>query len=180
MKETIIAKRYAIALLKVAKDGKIIEAVRKNISTFTRLLSEQLGLITFFCDDEVVHVKKLASLNDLAKALNLHGLIVKYLSLLIEKKRFRLIFEIEKQFIRLADHEENVLRGIITVADKTDSDKIQQRLTSLIKNKTNKNVELEINHDPTILGGVILKVGDKVWDVSVKNKLNLIKERLCQ
>ena len=143
-------------------------------------MSDNSDLVTFFCDDEVIRAKRLVSLNDFAKVLNLHHLIVKYISFLIEKRRFRLIFEIEKQFIQLADQEEDILRGTVIVPNKDHSEKIRQQLASILKNKTNKNVELEIKCDPTILGGVVLKVGDKTWDASIKNKLETIKERLCQ
>ena len=100
-----------------------------------------------------------------------------FLNLLIEKKRADILPDIALEMQVMVDKDQNISHGSIVSAIELDQailDKIQGTLEKLTGNK----VILETQVDPSIIGGVIAKVGDLVLDGSIKTQLNGLKESI--
>jgi F-type H+-transporting ATPase subunit delta len=100
-----------------------------------------------------------------------------FLNLLIEKKRADILPDIANELQVMVDKDQNISHGSIISAvelDQTLLDKIQATLEKLTGNK----VILETQVDPSIIGGIIAKVGDLVLDGSIKTQLNGLKESI--
>ena len=176
MRQTILARRYAKALFSLGKEqGK------------NEKYSEVLGAIAELYKDESVEnalvnplyplearQKVMAKIAELAKA---DEIMTRFLQLLVEKKRAEILPDIAHEMRVMVDQEQNISHGSVVSAielDKGLKKKIQQTLEKV----TGKKVILETTVDPSIIGGIVAKVGDVVLDGSIKTQLNGLKESI--
>ena len=101
-----------------------------------------------------------------------------FLNLLLEYNRFADLIDIIDQFSLLYDNENKIASGTATTAVKLDDDQLERLSESFAKKYDLNAVRLENKVDPSILGGVILQVKDRVIDGSVKNKLKKIRAQI--
>ncbi|HEB70780.1 MAG TPA: F0F1 ATP synthase subunit delta [Desulfobulbus sp.] len=176
MRQTILARRYAKALFSLGKEeGK------------NETYSEALGAIAELYKDESVEnalinplyplearEKVMAKIAELAKA---DTIMTRFLNLLLEKKRADILPDIAQEMQVMVDQEQNISHGSVVSAIELDDalkEKIQQTLEKITGNK----VTLEASVDPSIIGGIVAKVGDLVLDGSIKTQLNGLKESI--
>jgi len=176
VRQTILARRYAKALFSLGKEqGK------------TESYSEALGAIAELYKDESVEnalinplypldarQKVMAKIAELAKA---DTILTRFLNLLLEKKRADILPDIAHEMQVMVDQEQNISHGSVVSAIELDGalkEKIQQTLEKITGNK----VILEVSVDPSIIGGIVAKVGDLVLDGSIKTQLNGLKESI--
>ncbi|MCF6187110.1 MAG: F0F1 ATP synthase subunit delta [Desulfobulbaceae bacterium] len=176
MRQTILARRYAKALFSLGKE----QGKNENYS-------EALGAIAELYKDESVEnalinplypldarQKVMAKIAELAKA---DTILTNFLNLLLEKKRADILPDIAHEMQVMVDQEQNISHGSVVSAIELDDalkEKIQQTLEKITGNK----VILEASVDPSIIGGVVAKVGDLVLDGSIKTQLNGLKESI--
>jgi F-type H+-transporting ATPase subunit delta len=113
----------------------------------------------------------------IAESVQADAIMTSFLNLLIEKKRADILPDIANELQVMVDKDQNISHGSIISAvelDQTLLDKIQATLEKLTGNK----VILETQVDPSIIGGIIAKVGDLVLDGSIKTQLNGLKESI--
>ncbi|MBI2092773.1 MAG: ATP synthase F1 subunit delta [Deltaproteobacteria bacterium] len=180
MKEHVISIRYASALLSLAKSENAIGEVRRSLEHFISIAHSQKGLLTWIADEEIPRQKRLVLVREIAGASAIHPLVAKFIEVLINKDRIKHIYHIAKSFNALADKEEGIVRGTVLTAALADAEAAKQKLENSLGKKLNKKVILTLKEDPSLIGGVLLMIRDKVWDASIKRKLHEIKERLCQ
>jgi F-type H+-transporting ATPase subunit delta len=173
--DAVIAGRYAKAFLAAAMDAKKGAAAREELMTFVQTLRTDAALAQalrypLLPPDEK---KKL-----LAKALGKPSdLFERFFSLLVEKKRLGQIELIAAHFEKLWDEAEGRERFSVTSAvplGKTEAAALSERLSKARK----KPVTLDIGVDDSIMAGLVLKSGDRVWDLSLKGRLNTLAEQL--
>lgn len=176
MRQTILARRYAKALFSLGKEG----AKNENYS-------EALGAIADLYKEEQVEnalvnplypldarQKIMAKIAELVKA---DTVLTNFLNLLVEKKRADILPDIAYEMQAMVDLEQNISHGSVISAidlDESLKEKIQKSLEKI----TGKKVILEASVDPSIIGGVIAKVGDLVLDGSIRTQLNGLKESI--
>jgi F-type H+-transporting ATPase subunit delta len=113
----------------------------------------------------------------IAESVQADAIMTSFLNLLVEKKRADILPDIAMEMQVMVDKDQNISHGSIISAielDQTLLDKIQATLEKLTGNK----VILETQVDPSIIGGIIAKVGDLVLDGSIKTQLNGLKESI--
>ena len=105
------------------------------------------------------------------------GLAANFLRLVAAKRRLFSIGAIIKAFRLLVAQYKGEVTAEVTVAEKL-GDKHLAALTSTLKNVTGKDVDLDVKIDPSIIGGLIVKLGSRMVDTSLKTKLNAIKHAM--
>jgi F-type H+-transporting ATPase subunit delta len=164
-----IARPYASAIFKIAKDNKELA----NWSDFLSLLSAVISDETmgaYLQDAKVFDTDREKILTDLTKnQLVKHG--ENLIKLLIENKRLMVLPAIASHFEELKSFEEGAIEAQIIVAEKPDA-KIINNLVSSLEKKFNKKIESNVVVDKSIIGGTKIIVGDSVIDASVKGQLN--------
>ncbi len=118
--------------------------------------------------------KVLAALID---KLNLSGVMSSFLKLLFDKGRFGFISAINEFYQKLADDLKGVARASIVSANELSSEAVEKIRKALSK-KTGKDIVLDIKTDPSLIGGVVTKIGDLVLDGSIKTQLLNMRESL--
>jgi F-type H+-transporting ATPase subunit delta len=169
-----IAGRYASALFDLANDARQTAAVGKDLSRFDALIagSEDLQRLVkspvFSAEEQVSAVSAL-----LSKA-GIGGLAGNFLKLVASKRRLFAVRGMVSAYHALADARAGVVKAEVIVAEKL-SDKNRQAVTEALRSVTGKTVSIAEKVDPSIIGGIIVKMGSRMVDSSVRTKLNSLK-----
>ncbi len=173
-----IARRYARALYAMAEQEASIERVDEDIVMIRDSFSASPELVRFFADPVVSAEKKNAVIGKLL-APRVHPVTAKFLTLLVEKRREYLFLEVAGSYRALRDEQLNIVQADARVALPLEAAEEQQLRTAL-ERLTGRSVRLKTHLDPTILGGVVIRVGDTVYDRSVRNQLTRLRSQMEQ
>jgi len=121
--------------------------------------------------------KKTAILSDLIEAMRLSGGMKNFLGLLLAKDRIQYLSQIEGNYRKFADELSGILRARITSASALDGGQ-QEAIRASLEKQTGKKVELKVDVEPTLIGGIQVEIGGKVLDGSVKTQLKRIEDTL--
>jgi F-type H+-transporting ATPase subunit delta len=172
-----LARVYAESLFEVAKEHGKLDEVHEQLAAFTDALDENRELAVFFFSPYFSSAEKQEAI---AKAISgAREELVNFLELLVEKHRMPVIFRIRHRFDELWAEENKRLEVRLISAVELDSE-IVERVQAEIERRTGRQVDLEAEVDESILGGLVLRVGNKVVDASVRNKLEKLRREVAQ
>jgi len=175
----IVARRYAKALFALAKKaGKKAPAdYGKDLEAFASVLEASPDLLKVFANPIIAAEMKKAVLAGVVGKLSLKPVVANFLSLLADKERLSSVLEVSAYYRTLLDEAEGVMRGQLVTA-YTLSDVRQDQIKTKLEKQSGKKLVLSFAVDSSILGGVLLKVGDKVLDASLRAQLDILKEQI--
>ncbi len=177
MKNTILAKRYAKALFAVGKEEEAVDDYADALGQIAGLYvgtPEVADALTNVMYPIEVRVKVA---EDLMQTMQCSEVISRFITLLVQKKRAIALPEIADEFQALVDADKNICRGTVISASAL-SPELQAKVESTLNVLTGKEVTLSTEVDPTIIGGIVAKVGDLVLDGSLKSQLEGLKESI--
>jgi len=172
------ANRYARALLDVAiKEQADVQAIERQLADFARLFADHSALEKVLLNPAIPVQRKRAAVDELTGRMKPAPMVAKLLELLAGRDRLVLLPELLSAYReRLLDHLK-IVRAEVTTAVKLPADRakaVEQSLTKM----TGRTVTLETHVDPSIIGGVVARIGSTVYDGSVTTQLRKMKERL--
>ena len=171
-----IARVYAIALFRAAKDRGKLDAIRDQLGQFVDALRENRDMQLFLFSPSFSSAEKIAGLR---KAVSdPEPELENFLELLLEKGRMPVIYRIRRQFDALWNKENKRLGVTVTSAVELDPE-IAERIGSEIEEQTGNTVELTSRVDPDILGGLVVQVGNMVLDTSIRNRLEKLRKSVA-
>ncbi len=176
MKQTILAQRYARALFSLGKENGKVEDYCQALSGISELFQEESVRDSLVNPLYPLDVRQ-NIMNSIAKAAGADEVLSSFLSLLVEKKRAAILPEIAKELQTMVDEENNICHGSVVSAVEMDK-KLKDKVQSTLENITGKKVVLDVSVDPSIIGGIVAKVGDLVFDGSIKTQLHGLKEAI--
>jgi F-type H+-transporting ATPase subunit delta len=170
-----VASRYAKSLLDLAKDQKKVEQVLGDIQSFKKAL-ESRDLLLLTKSPIVSYTKKQAIFEQLFGG-NFDKLTLTFFDIVLRKGREAYLPEVAGEFIK----QYNTLKGIskvqVTSASKMSPETLEAIRKKLIASDvTDESIEFTSVVDPSIIGGVIIRIGDKLYDASVQRKLKELKK----
>ena len=179
MTGNIVARRYAKALFALAKKaGKKAPAeYGKDLEAFASVLETSADLLKVFANPIISADLKKAVLAGVVGKLALKPMVANFLSLLADKERLPFVLEVSAYYRTLLDESEGVMRGQLLTAFVL-ADARQDQIKSKLEKQSGKKLVLSFAVDSAILGGVLLKVGDKVLDASLRAQLEILKEQI--
>lgn len=177
MAKSIYSRRYSQAVFRIALDSKELNRWQSDLRKIASLVNDA-ALFALLENPEV-------SFDDKAKVLSerlgdINPLALKLVSLLVTKGKLGMIGDIADEYQRLVDNYRGIegaeVAEVTTAIPLDDEDKLKlaQRLTSLV----GKPVVLKPKVDPSLIGGLIIRVGDKLIDGSIRSKLLSLKRDL--
>lgn len=169
----VLAGRYGKALFLAAEAAQQEEQVLKDIAAAHRQL---LDFAPFFRNPRVSSSDKKRRLQELLGA-RVGPLALKFLAMLVDKKRFELLPQIGVQLERSLAEKKRTARAHVRAAAPLSPDDAE-RLKKLLSSFSGKSVDLDIKEDPELLGGVVVHLGDWVLDSSLRGQLRRLKEEL--
>ena len=174
----IIANRYAEALFQLSEDDNITKEIYNELHNVVDIVKSNKDLDNVLKSPLVAKSEKV----ELIEALfnnKINNNLKNFLKILVEKGRISSLKSIELTFKQLLNEKNNVIEGTVISAIPLTSEKVKE-LEKTLSKKYNKNVTLENEVDKSILGGVLLRLGNTQIDGSVKTRLNNIKDQLSQ
>lgn len=172
MAESRAAIRYAKAVLSLAIDKKVAEAVNTDMKLIANAISESPELNTMLLSPVVRSSEKKSVLS--AVFSNVNGTSDQLIDVLITNKRIALLGDVANRYNHLYDTLKDTQVAKVTSAVPL-TDELKAKVLAKVKELTGKVTEVENIVDESILGGFILRVGDVQYDASVANKLNRLK-----
>lgn len=171
-----IAARYGAALFGYAQDSKVLDTVYEEMVELKKAVTANPKIISVLSDPILSSKDKKSVLTAIEK--DFLDEVQGFLNLLLEYNRFGDLVDIIDRFVLLYDDKKKIASGVATTAVKLDDDQLKRLGESFAKKYNLNNVRLENKVDPSILGGVVLQVKDRVIDGSVKNKLKKIRAQI--
>jgi ATP synthase F1 delta subunit len=172
-----IAQVYARALFEVAKEQDKLDLVREQLGQFAAALNENGDLRVFFFSPYFSTEEKKDGLK--GALVDADPAIVNFLEALLERHRMPVIFRIRDEYGRLWDSENRLLPVEVTSAVGLD-DATVRSIGERIGEQTGQRVELTSKVDPSILGGIVLRVGNSILDASIKHRLDQLRKHVAQ
>ena len=172
-----IAQVYARALFEVAKEQDKLDLVREQLGEFAGALNENGDLRVFFFSPYFSTEEKKDGLH--RALVDADPAIVNFLEALLERHRMPVIFRIRDAYERLWDAENQTLPVEVTSAVDLDAATVKS-IGERIGEQTGQRVELTSTVDPSILGGIVLRVGNSILDASIKHRLDQLRKHVAQ
>lgn len=177
MRSSAIARRYAKALMLIAKEDGQAETYRDELQGFVDLFDQEDRLEPMLTNPLYSAESRWKILNAVLQTLEITSVMRSFLTLLFNKGRIPYLRQIATYYNQLADELKGIVRADLISATDLPSDKVEAIREALAK-MTGKDVVLETEQDPSIIGGVVTKIGDLVLDGSVKTQLENMRESL--
>jgi F-type H+-transporting ATPase subunit delta len=169
-----MAGRYATALFELALEEQSLDAVKDDLDRFTALLDGSEDLVRLVRSPVFGAGEQERALSAVLAKAKISGLAAKFLLLVAQKRRLFAVRQIIRAFRALVSRHKGETRAEVVVAERL-SDKRLEELKSAIASVAGKNVTLDIIVDPSIIGGLKVKLGSRMVDASLKTKLNSIR-----
>ena len=172
-----IAQVYARSLFDVATEQGNVDVVREQLGQLADALEENQDLRLFCFSPYFSSEEKKRGLQ--AAISDVDPAVERFLMLLVENERLPLIGRIRREYDRLCDQAEDLLAVTVTSAVALDPAVIS-RLVEQISEQTGSRVELTEEVDPSIVGGVVLRVGNSILDASIRNRLENLRTEVAR
>ena len=172
-----IARRYAKALIQLATEEGAVEKYYDELSGFGSVLAAHRGFTALLSSPAFAIEKKKAMLQDVVDKLPLSKTVTNFFFVLQEKNRLDQLPSIIAGYRGFADELSGLLRSTVTSALLLDDAQVGEIKVAL-ERTTGKTVLLQVEYDPSLLGGVVTKIGDTVFDGSIKTQLDRIQDIL--
>lgn len=178
-KNILIAQRYAEALVEMAKDGKLTYAkISDDLNLIQEILSQSKDLDEALTNP-IVSIENKKEIIDKVFSKEISTFILNFLKVLVDKNRFSVFAEILEAYNASLDDINNISRIQVTSAVEMSKDS-QTKLKNKLETKLKKNVVLDLNINPEIIAGLVIKMGDNVIDMSLKHKLEDLSKNITR
>ena len=173
-----MAGRYASALFSLAKDSRSIDKVAAELKGFDGLIRDNADLQLLVRSPAFTAEDQSRALKAVLERAGIAGLTANFLLLVASKRRLFAVRTMIRDFLALDDADRGVSRAQVTVAEPLSDDGLAALKSSLIEATGGKSVEVDVKVDPEIIGGIVVRLGSRMVDASIKTKLNAIRTRM--
>ena len=172
-----VSGRYATALFELARDEKSIDAVKADLDRFDALLGDSADLKRLVRSPVFSADTQLKALIAVLDRAGITGIAANFLKVLTRNRRLFAITDVIRAFRALVAKFKGEASADVTVAERL-SDRNLDALKTALKTVTGKDVALNVKVDPAIIGGLVVKLGSRMVDSSLRTKLNSIKHAM--
>jgi F-type H+-transporting ATPase subunit delta len=172
-----ISKRYAKAFFEIATEEKQLEKYYDELNQFASIIVQNKALGDFLANPVFEQASKKGVVKSIIGKLQLSIMTISFLNLLVDKKRIDILNDIVICYRQLMDEVLKKVRVNVKTAFPL-SGKMQAYINASLEKLTGRQVELFIENDPKLLGGIVIGVGDTLYDGSIKNQLNNMRNLL--
>jgi len=173
-----VARRYASALADVVLERGEAREVQEELLAWEKMFQASPMLPEVFRNPTIALDKKRGVLNKLIERAKPRTTTANFLKVLLQNQRITDLGEINKKFAELLDVRAGMVAAIVTTA-RSVPENAQQQLHAKLLSLTGKKVRINFETDPELIGGLVTRIGSTVYDGSVRNHLQLIKEKMA-
>lgn len=175
---SVIGDRYAESLFDLAKEENKVTQYLDDIKLVGEVLDSDPQIVQFFNHVLIENDKKIQLLDQSFKG-NVDQYVLNFLKLLVQSRRIRYIDDIIKSYINLSNQYLGIEEGTIYTPYKLTDQQIQD-IEKAISQKENKKVTLKVSIDPSLLGGIKVQIANRIYDGTIKNKVEMLKKELLR
>lgn len=172
-----VSGRYATALFELVRDEKAIDAVRADLDKFEAMLADSADLTRLVRSPVFSAEAQSRALAAVLDKAGIAGIAAKFLKVLTANRRLFAVSDVIRAFRALVANFKGEATADVTVAEALN-DKNLDALKTALKSVTGKDVALNVKVDPSIIGGLVVKLGSRMVDSSLRTKLNSIKHAM--
>jgi F-type H+-transporting ATPase subunit delta len=172
-----MAGRYAIALFELALEGNAVEAVKADLDRFDGLIAESADLTRLVRSPVFTAEEQVKALKAVLDAAGIVGLAGQFLLVVASNRRLFAVRDMIRDFRKLVARHKGEVTAEVTLAAEPK----EAHLTAIkdaLKAVTKKDVQVDVKVDPAIIGGLVVKLGSRMVDSSLRTKLNAIKHAM--
>lgn len=166
-----LAGRYATALFELARDERQLEAVSGSLATLRQALRDSADLNELVTSPLISREDAARAITASAGAMRLDPITSNFLGVVAQNRRLSQLPKIVRAFNMLAANHRGETTAEVTSAHPLTDDQVSA-LKSNLKSRLGRDVAIDLTVDPTILGGLVIKVGSQMIDGSIRTKLN--------
>lgn len=172
-----VARRYATALADVVTARGGAQEVQRELIAWEMMMQSNEQLLEVFRNPTIPYEQKRKVLNALISRALVRPTTANFLQVLLQNQRLADLNEVNKRFAQILDERSGVVSAEVTTArpiPQTSQDALRAKLTAL----TGKDVRLSFATDEELIGGIVTRIGSTIYDGSVRNQLQQVKERM--
>ena len=170
----LVSDRYASALYELAAEKKLVDNVLNDLSNLKNILKDNKELSLVVKSPLISSLDKQSIFETLLKKINANELTNTFIKVIEKNKRFSNLASIISQFMNINSQKRGDILADITSAGELD-DNQKTNITNQLKSILGDKLSLSFDVDKNIMGGLIVKVGSKMIDTSLANKINKLK-----
>jgi F-type H+-transporting ATPase subunit delta len=172
-----VSGRYATALFELAREERAVDAVKADLDKFETMLAESPELKRLVRSPVFSADAQSRALAEVLDRAGVSGIAANFLKVLTANRRLFAVADVIRAFRTLVANFKGEVTADVTVAEQL-SDRNLDALKAALKSVTGKDVTLDVNVDPSIIGGLVVKLGSRMVDGSLRTKLNSIKHAM--
>ena len=172
-----MAGRYATALFDLARETNAIDAVKADLERFDALIAESPDLARLVRSPVFSAEEQLQALSAVLDRAGIGGVGAKFLKFVTSNRRLFAVRDMIRGFRELVALDKGEATAEVTVAEALKDEHVEA-LRAALKSVSGKDVDLNIKIDPAIIGGLVVKLGSRMVDTSLRTKLNAIKHAM--
>jgi F-type H+-transporting ATPase subunit delta len=172
-----MAGRYATALFELALEEHALDTVRADLERFDALVAESADLLRLLRSPVFTADEQTKALSAVLEQAGIGGLSAQFLKAVIANRRLFATRDMIRGFRKLVAAHKGETQASVTVAERP-SEAHLAAIKDALKAVTRKDVQIEVKVDPSIIGGLIVNLGSRMVDTSLRTKLNAIKHAM--
>ena len=175
----VVSRRYAAALFSLGKEAGVAELERygASLSALGEAVEKTPKLAEAFRNPVLSTEEKKKVVLSLLDVAGGGAAEQRFCALLADKNRLQLLPAIAADFSAMLDEARGISRGVVTTAVELD-DEHKNSIKNKLESQTERKLELEYVIDPSIIGGIVFRVGDVVYDASLRAQLDNLRESI--
>jgi F-type H+-transporting ATPase subunit delta len=169
-----MAGRYATALFELALEANALDAVAADLDRFDALVGESADLARLVRSPVFSADEQVKALSAVLESAGIRGLVAQFLKLVASNRRLFAVRDMIKGYRALVASHKGEVTAEVTLADRPSESQLAA-IKEALAAVTKKDVKVDVRIDPAIIGGLIVKLGSRMVDNSLRTKLNAIK-----
>lgn len=169
-----VAGRYASALFELARDEDSVEPVARDLETFERLIGESADLARLIKSPVFSAEEQLRAVDAILSRAGLSGLAANLIKLAAAKRRLFVLPDMIRDFRTLVAQWKGIVPAEVRLAEEP-SPHVLAEIKNALRDMAGQDVDVTVKIDPSLIGGLVVKVGSRMVDASLRTKLNSIR-----
>lgn len=171
-----IARGYAESLYGLAKVENVIDRLEDELFELKKAIQDNYQLREFLADEKIPPERKKAAFKEILSPA-VSTILRNTLDVLIDQNRAQLIQEVTEEFLNLVQEEKNrILAEVVTAVPLTPE--VTEKIRAKLSKMTGKNISIKNVVDEEVMGGMVIKMEDKILDISIKKRLSNLKSQM--
>jgi F-type H+-transporting ATPase subunit delta len=173
------ARRYASALADVIIEGGEESAVRGELDEWERMISANDALLEAFSNPTVGYEQKQSLLEELITRTKIRPTTANFLRILLKNQRLAELPQMNAKLDQILDERTGIVSAVV-ISARPVPDATKTSLGQKLAQLTGKKARLTFNTDESLLGGIVTQIGSTIYDGSIRNQLNRLRDELAR